>query len=335
MAGPDRQRTLDLVVPLGEAQREYAPDGLAWKIENLEDPGDGTLRSVDGPCPYEPITKRSAFGAAHPHGVFHARLLGGLADVLLYRAGSTLYRHDGSRQSWKVLYTGLSDDVNPSYPDQFVVLNDKIIWTNGVDRALVIDESDMVVPLGFSRVPSAPTAFGPSRLDGGGKIDEANDVKGSRDVHYPNTLGYSWQGGIGTTGGLLEGQAGSILPGAWFYHQQWEDIHGNLSAVSPASNSAVLATMQADPFTNADTARAPRNPFANGKKHLGCELDDLTRQFAVECGDDPPDHAVALRISRTSDTVNAATLRSFALGSALWGKSSSPTQHQIPSSRLL
>lgn len=317
MAGPDRQRTLDLVVPLGEAQREYAPDGLAWKIENLEDPGDGTLRSVDGPCPYEPLTKRSSFGAATPHGVFHARLLGGIADVLLYRAGSVLYRHDGSSQSWKTLYTGLSDDVNPGYPDQFVVLNDKIIWTNGVDRALVIDESDMVVPLGFSRVPSAPTAFGPSRLDGGGEV---GGVKSSRDAHYPNTLGYAWQGSIGTTGGLLEGQAGSILPGAWYYHQQWEGIHGNLSALSPASNSAVLATMQADPFSNAKEASAPRNPFANGKKHLGCELDDLTRQFAVECGDDPPDHAVALHIYRTSDTVNADNTPRFRTRFSFVGK---------------
>ena len=328
MAPPNRQKTLDLVIPPGEAQLEYAPSGLAWKVQNLVDAGDMTLRSIDGPCPYEPIVGLSTLGAAEPHGIYHAKLLGGLCDMLLYRAGDTLYRHNGSGQNWKILATGLSDDSRSVYPDAFALINDQIIWTNGVDRARVIRFDDMVVPLGFDRTPSAPTSFGPAPLDSG--TAESVLLGASKQKHYPNCIGYAWQGGIGTSGGLLEGQAGSILPGAWYYHQQWEDIYGNLSALSPASNPAYVWSMQADPYSaSTSIADATRDipigtKFPFGSTHLGVELDDLTRQFAVQCGDDPPDHAVRLHLYRTADTRNVANTPRFLTAFSLAGKVTFP-----------
>jgi hypothetical protein len=297
VAGPDRQKTAEYLIPAGEAQVQYSATSLAQTVQNFERTPENTLRSIIGPCPYEPYrTGASTLGASEPHGVFHAGLYAGVADTLIFRAGSSLYRHDGTTRTYVELVSDLSDEARPAYPDQFCVINDKIIWTNGVDRARVIRYDDLVTPLGFDTLPGTPTTFGPSLTT----VEERNN-------HYPNTCGYAWQGGIGTPGGMLEGQSGSILAGAWYYYVKYEDIHGNLSAPSAASSAVVLQTMDADP---AGAGQAPGTTnflgalFPHGNHHIGVEIDDLTRQFAVEVGDDAPEHCVAMHLYRTSDTVN-------------------------------
>lgn len=299
MAGPDRQKTAEYLIPAGEAQVQYSATSLAQTVQNFERTPENTLRSIIGPCPYEPYRAgATTLGAAEPHGVFHAGLYAGVADTLIFRAGNALYRHDGSTRTYVELITDLSDESRPSYPDQFCVINDKIIWTNGVDQARVIRFDDMVTPLGFDKIPSAPDAHGPSPM-----------TVSQRDNNYPNTQGYSWNGNIGTPGGTLDGQAGAILSGTWFYYLRYEDVHGNLSAPSLASNAVGLQAMQTDP---AAAGQAPATTsvitalFPFGDRHIGVEIDDLTRQFAVDIGDDAPDHCVAVHLYRTSDTVNTS-----------------------------
>ncbi len=302
MAGPTEQKSLDLIVPAGEGQRLYTPDSLAWEVLNFERTPEGTLRSVTGPCPFEPHRAGEAPNllGGEPYSLFHAALRGGIADTLLFRVDTTLYRHNGATRNWTTLKTGLSAERRPAYPDQYVVLNDRIIYTNGVDRALVISWNDMVVPLGFDEAPCAPTAHGPAPL-----------TEESRKNNYPNQEGYAWQGRVGTPGGNLDGQHGAVLAGSWLYHLRFEDVHGNLSPASAPSNPVTIASLLADPFSTGvtpNTAAADAAGlgvrFPYGNTHLGIEVDDLTRQFAIEAGDDAPEHAVAVHVYRTPDQRN-------------------------------
>lgn len=289
MAGPDNQQTKQFIIPPGEMQTNYAPGQLAQKIVNFEASLDNTLATVEGPTIYEPqrgpFDPASVFGEMH--GIFHASLMGGTADVLLVRSGTKLYRHAGWARNWEEIYDGLTSDTRPTYPDQFLVLNDKIIWTNGIDIPLVIDAHGAVHPLGFSQTPSAPSVYGPAQY-----LDKQH--------FYPNAAGYSWRGDIGTPGDVLNGTSGAILDGAWSYVVQYEDIYGNLSAPSPTSMVVSIRTIQADPIVIND-----------GDDQTGATIDDLTRQFLLRLTGIGPDHTVATHVYRTPDTRRASTIHRF------------------------
>jgi len=281
MATPTGQTSKQFIVPPGEAQRQYAPNALATKVENFVITPEGTLRSVVGPCLYEPTTYSGGKEYSTPaselgraHGIFQASLVGGIADTLIIRAGTALYRHEGWQRSWVSIETGLSSEHLPKYPDQFVVLADKIIWTNGTDQARVISHDGMVVPLGFAEVPGAPSVFGPDSPNGA-----------ERSEQYPNMMGYAWPGRIGTAGDTLDGDAGPVLMGGWYYHVQYQDIHGNLSATSAMSNVVTVDTM---------------NAAADNTGYIS----DLTRQFLVSTTGTPPEHAVAVWLYRTPDILH-------------------------------
>ena len=189
MAGPTRRALGTYVVPPGEAQVQYAPSALAYKIQNLEWTPEGTLRSIRGFCQYEPDRGGSQYGYAagtpvgyvlsrgptesqgvgrRIHGVFHANLLDGKAPTLVVRAGPNLYMHAGWYRSWiKLTVTSnsthyLTSDHRMVPPDHFVVVNDQIIWSNGIDRPLVISHNGLVVPLGFKYAPGMPVVDGPA-----------------------------------------------------------------------------------------------------------------------------------------------------------------------------
>ena len=285
MAGPAQTQSIQLVIPPGEAQVLYSAASLAHKIQNLELTQEGTLRSVVGPALYEPSRTNSysdTLGTVH--GIFHAGLGGGVADTLLVRGGSTLWQHEGSSRGWLPIATGLSDDHRGLYPDQFLTLNNKIIYTNGIDRALVINSEGYAFPLGFAKVPGAPFGEGPQQTP-----------PSSRLSNYSNDFGYSWPGKIGTVGDILDGQTGAVLAGGWYYFVQWEDLFGNLSQPSAPSNLVSMSTIQADPF-GGDT------------EAMNAELDDLTRQFLVRLEGDGPDHCVAFRLYRTPDVKRTGTI---------------------------
>ena len=286
MAGPDNQKTLQFFIPIGEAPSVYAPSNIAQQIINFETTIRSTLATVRGPTVYEPTRGEDIPSApfGEMHGVFHAALAGGVADTLLVRSGTYMYRHAGWQRGWEQIYSGLTSDTRPGYPDQFLVLNDKVIWANGVDYPLVIDAHGRVVPLGFQQAPSAPSVFGPQQ-----PVDKTD---------YPNTGGYSWRGEIGTPGDVLSGTQGAVLDGTWYYYVQLEDIYGNLSAPSPPSNQAFIRTAQASPYSYSDVT-------------TGATIDDLTRQFMVRHTAQGPTYTAAVHFYRSADTTRGSTKPRF------------------------
>ena len=346
MSGPAQQTTSTIVIPPGEGRRTYSPVALAWFVENLERTIDDDLKSVNGPAilriKRQAFTSDTAgFGAAdvtssttvasgitdfgwkteRPHSIFFARLMNGSANTLLYRFGSRIYRFTGNQSDAdEVILTGLSSTDNPSYPDQYVVINDRIIWTNGVDRAQTISYDGSATELGFAKPASTPMVMGPTQPD----FDEIPQ-------YYPNAMGYSWPGRIGTPGDLFRGREGSLLKGQWYYYFQYEDVFGNVSEFSPASEPASIGSNQADPYVSTsvrvETAKGKQinlGPFKRGSlvgeyntdnkltKYLfsdtevaqGVEIDDLTRRFLLKASGDAPEHTVATRIYRTADTLH-------------------------------
>ena len=294
MAGPSAQSIQSLVIPPGESLRQYSPSVLAQRVQNLYLTTGDTLASVVGPVQYAPGLQPDNFTMNTPHSVFHAALLNGSSGLIFARVGRKVFRFEGwqdylslpaaSGGQWVQQVGKLSDTPNQRFPDQWVVLNDKVIWTNGVDRARVFTYDGMVTPLGFSETPGAPVVFGPNSPE----YEEGGH-------NYPNSFGYSWPGLIGSGGDTLDGQSGALLAGKWYYHVQYEDIHGNLSAFSSPSNPVALDTISADPFTSGGTV------------NTAAEIKDLMRQFHVSLGDEGPEHTVARRIYRTPDSNNVGT----------------------------
>jgi len=234
------------------------------------------------------------WNGSRPHSIFFGRLLAGAADTLLYRFGPRLYRFIGSQPySDEVLIDGLSTSENPTYPDQYVVINNRIIWTNGVDRAQVISYDGNITPLGFDKAASTPMISGPTQPN----FDEIPQ-------YFPNSMGYSWKGRIGTPGDSLAGRDGSVLNGHWYYHFQYEDIHGNLSQFSPESEPASIGTNQADPFKSSKDDGSGLAEDSDKQVSQGVEIDDLTRRFLVRASGEAPDHTQAIHIFRTKDTLH-------------------------------
>ena len=204
MAGPTNQTTVQLTIPPGEAEVQYSATLLAQKVENLELTPEDTLISTLGLAPYDltapwrsflrvavqdPVTGILSFPDFVPQpplSVFHKVLQRGASPMLIARFGGTLWRYMGGGTSnsggpWYALAGSLSTDDQPRFPDQYVVMNDKIIWTNGVDQPRVISYNNMVTPLGYSDTPTPPTVFCPTQ-----------PLKNEVPRHLPNTIGYSW-----------------------------------------------------------------------------------------------------------------------------------------------
>jgi len=287
MAGPDNQRSANFVIPAGESSLNYTAKALTQKIVNFEFTIKRTLATTVGPTIYEPdrpTTPDPALVFGEMHGIFHTTLLGGQMDLLLVRSGTKLFRHAGWQRGWEELYTGLTSDTRGgAFPDQFVVVSDKVVWTNGIDEPIIIDAHGNATPLGFNIAPSSPSVYGPGQF-------------AATSLFYPNASGYSWKGDIGTPGDVLSGTQGAVLDGAWYYYAQFEDIYGNMSPPSPISNAAWIRTIQADPYS----------PKAGGET-TGATIDDLTRQFFIRLTSTGPEHTAATHIFRTPDTRRAST----------------------------
>jgi hypothetical protein len=320
VAGPTRQATNTIIIPPGEGRQTYSSTALAWYVENLELDEDSSLKSVVGPSvlrietaaykndgsapPNDSITRyeRPVLGSgygfpnyvtigARPHSVFCANLLNGSAHTTLYRFGSDLMIFRGGIDDRdEVLVSGLSTVSNPRFPDQYVRLGNNIVWTNGVDRARIITYTGSVFELGYDHPADTPVISGPTQPD----FDEVPQ-------YFPNSVGYSWPGRIGTPGDTFVGREGALLSGTWYYYVQYEDLFGNLSPFSSASEPVALHANQADPFQSIDDdGKLKSDPTRNGTQ--GTEIDDLTRRFLVRAGGDAPEQTVAIRLYRTSDT---------------------------------
>lgn len=308
--------TIRVVLPAVESGKVYAPNELALEVLNLQRTPDNTLKSVRGPCPYIPD-----YGDGFPsqysdmHGIYHASLDSGMRDVLLIRTGERLIEQTGWTRGVRTLVgpggvfstRPLSNEPNAKFPDQFCEVGGKIVWTNGVDHPLAYD-GYLVLPLGYTHRPHAPTGVGPtaefvatgSVPDGGVEIFASEDVLSNKNpALYRNAGGYSHPGRKGTPGDALQGQVGAVLGGAFLYYVQFEDAFGNRSPMSPASNSVELRTEQ--------TATDYNNKFLLWDEVLplrenAVQLDDLTKQFAVLNLATGPEGTVARLVFCTPDT---------------------------------
>jgi hypothetical protein len=299
MAGPDNQNSRNFVIPAGESSLNSPGRGTATRILNFSATVERTLATVIGPTLYEPPRAGlpdPAAGFGVMHGIFHTTLLGGQCDTLLVRSGRKLYRHAGWVRGWEQLYSGLTSDTRgAAFPDQFVVVNDKVIWTNGVDRPLIIDARGTVMPLGFDIAPSSPSVLGPA---------QGNDPTKT----YPNGQGYSWRGDVGTPGDVLNGTQGAVLDGAWYYYAMYEDMYGNYSQPSPPSQAAFIRAIQANPFQTVENSGIFAFLGLASEEKTGATIDDLTRQFLIRTVGEGPEHAVAVHIFRTPDTRRTSTI---------------------------
>jgi hypothetical protein len=313
VAGPTNQSTNTIIIPPGEGRHTYSATALAWTIQNFETTMDGTIKSVVGPAILRIMARlvnargsqvatgpdaltsvdvttaasKDYWNSDRPHSVFHASLQAGSASQLLYRFGRNLYRFRGDKdEPDEVVQSGLSTSSLPDYPDQYVVLQDNIIWTNGVDRARIISPDGSAGVLGYTQPAAVPTVFGPSSP----QYDEMHK-------YFPNSHGYSWPGRIGTPGDVLAGRDGALLAGRWRYFVQYEDIYGNLSPFSGASTDAVLRSNQSDPMKEGSEESLDI-------AEQSVEIDDLTRRFMIKTGGDAPDSTVAVHLYRTSDTLH-------------------------------
>ena len=336
MAGPTGQNLISLYIPFGESQVQYGVTDLGREILNFDATSSQTLRSSSGFTIYEPPpTELPDYRSKTIHSVFHTTLMGGMTDLLLVRWGDALYWHNGWSQTYAKLTTmeptpvSLSDERRAMYPDQYLVLNDRVIFTNGVDRARIITYEGMSFPLGFGSPPPSPQVLGPapiptideSRTFSQGLLNQTRNGERAlaRYQQENNYRGYSWPGKIGTVGDLLDGSTGSVLAGAWFYHIQLEDFFGNLSALSGASNPARLSTVNAGPpalrvqaklgfFARVFKNSTGSTEFATAPDTDNTEIDDLLKQFGVIVGDNLPLNTAAVRIYRTPDTKNKSTI---------------------------
>lgn len=312
MTSPGQQALSQVRIQSGEAQVQYAPTELAYRVQNLEMTPEGTLRAVRGACRYEPNRGGDQYGgAALPpgyelfsrafsqedapvvYGVFHAGLLGGKAPTLVVRAGTKLYMHAGWARSWKVIYGDkdgetLTDEGRMGTPDCFAVVNNTIIWTNGIDPALVITYDGMVTPLGFSTRPGAVEVDGPRQSE-------------SR-YDYNNSDGYSWPGRVGNVGDMIDTTDGALLAGRWSYYRAWEDVHGNISALSEASTEVTTTAQRANTIiVPVITTMGPPPTWLPAQIDLATKVDDLPRQMLVKATGKAPSYAIATRLYRTPD----------------------------------
>lgn len=282
--------SINVPLPAVESGQVYAPASLAWRIENLQLTPEGTLRSVRGPAPLIPD-----YGAGYPYpgrvfGVYHARLDGGARDVTLIRAGTTLYAQAGWNRGLETLVTGLSSDPAPKYPDVFVEVGNKVIWSNGIDQAYIYD-GYVIKPLGFVQAPSSFSTLGPAQGD--------NPV-------FTNKNGYSHPGQIGLVGDFFDVQSGSLLEATWKYQVQFEDVFGDRSALSSFAqvttrqelSSGLYWTNYANYPETVDALGLPANTAPLGL--LSVSLDDLTRQFCLSGLPAGPDGTVARVLYRTA-----------------------------------
>ncbi len=298
MAGPRDQTQIITKVPPGEAQRIYAPGYLANKIKNYVVTEEQTLRAVRAGCKYEINEFAANKMSKNTRGLFHAGLDNGMSDMLIVRSGSKLYRHAGWMRNWELLKKGFSNDDRPSYPDQFVVINNRIIWSNGRDRAQVITATGAVLPLGFQETPSAPDALGPTKVHVGNKLRRS-----------PNQDGYSVYGRVGTSSDAIAsssmvnlkdtttdvvtrsdvsdnvqyaGIVDRLMASRYYYYVQYEDSFGNLSPISAKSNGVRIFNERTYP-------------------NLGVFIEDIKRQLLVKTNSQAPENTVAVHIYRTPD----------------------------------
>jgi hypothetical protein len=304
VAGPREQHHIIKKVPPGEAQRVYAPGDLAQEVRNLVVTEEHTLRAIRRGCLYEAHWSSTGKLRKNTPGLFHAGLDGGMSEMLLVRSGQYLYRHTGWDQNWEVLAGGLSDDQRSPFPDQFVVINNMIVWSNGIDRPLVITGDGGARHLGFQDTPAAPMSMSPTRSPLSMKLSSSTNANGygvygrigtssdavaaSSEIDFSSTPHRHGTIAGGSVDPLkAQGIVDRMMTSRYYYYVQYEDSLGNLGPLSARSNAATIFAERTYP-------------------NMGVNIDDIKRQLAVKTTGELPDNAVAVRIYRTPDVMTVS-----------------------------
>lgn len=215
------ERTRNSVGPFQlrvESGRLIAPNEVASKIENMYLTDEGSLRSVQGPLPYQPSYPVAASADPNPGldfvrsaGVYHCLLQNGERDVLLwhvvYQGSPTLLSVIQEHKGWDVnagapygttllAPAGVTAQVNadleislrPQFPTQFESTPDGVVIVPQGGIAYFYD-GDVIAPLGFPEQPGSPSGEGPqTNVD----VDAGNPGP-------TNNLGYAHRGADTTT----------------------------------------------------------------------------------------------------------------------------------------
>lgn len=216
------ERTRNSVGPFQlrvESGRLISPNEVASKIENMYLTETGSLRSVQGPVPYQPTYPVAATANPDPGldfarsaGVYHCLLQSGERDILLwhvvYQGSPTLFSVIQEHKGWDVnagapfgitllapngvtakVNADLSISLRPQFPTQFESTPDGVVIVPQGGIAYFYD-GDVIAPLGFPERPGSPSGEGPQ-----------TDIVVGGSKSPPNNVGYAHRG-ANALGGL-------------------------------------------------------------------------------------------------------------------------------------
>lgn len=305
-----------------ENARILAPPDFAARIENMRQTEEGTLRAIEGPCPYVPsygaegqpvagdAPASGSTAVADPltygrmHGIFHCRLRGGQRDVLLVHSGKQIWEFEGWNRKYRVLLgTGgqynenLVDSSRPQWPTQFEATPTGVVIAPATGRAYFYD-GRAIAPLGFAETPAAPTLQGP--------IDLATTAANDGGYAHDRNPDSAWTGSTTQTEMLLgfprigtvdapiadDVHAGQLLDGRWQGAVQWIDRWGNLSPVSPRSNTVEV-----------------RRQRSKGTANFTADM--FRKEFLWTGIEGGPDNTVGRILYRTPDMLHAGTQKLY------------------------
>lgn len=276
-----------------------------------------------------------AGGYGNIHGIFHCLLQQETRSVYLLHREDKIYTFQGwdhTSEPWKVLIgtsadggyltAELPNDLRPRFPTQFEATpTGVVIVPQGASRAYFYN-GETILPLGYSTTPAAPMGYGPETEqtqfpNGRGysitavktptsfaAIDSEANAFGDQLVEYSQwnlhkDFGYGRIGTVDATP-TTSITGGTLFEGAWQGAIQWMDYFGNLSPISPRSNSimfhtestAILVEAVGESLTT-DIAFDPT---------LTLPVDSLLKEIAWTGLDTGPEGTIGRVFLRTKDT---------------------------------
>ena len=240
-----------------------APEQFASLIENMVPNDEGALETISGPTPWLLAEGGALYGYGATHGIHYASLMGGSRECLLIHDGNNIREFDGAGRVWNKLvsagggqfYDKLPDNRNAQFPCQFEDTPNGVVIVPQGGRAYIYD-GDIILPLGYDKAPSPPRGHGPETLPSGGA--SANLTKAGTDgyairrskagstlaIIVSKDFGYGRVGTINPTvyAYVSAGQTPGILKDAYQGALQWINRFGDVSPLSPRSNSVEMDT---------------------------------------------------------------------------------------------
>lgn len=277
-----------------ESGKLIQPLGSAEEVRNFRRTAQGTLGPVFGPAPLIPdYGSTPAYG--NPHGICHARLIGGRRDVTIWHTGPQVQVQDGPTRSHFNLiaqaggggqFTAtLPDDTAARPPTAFLVTPEGIVIMPHGSRPFFYD-GERVGYLGFDRAPDAPSARGPGIAD--------SDFFGGLYNIYPSFFGHGRLGTVSNDAG-----DNSRLRGGYQYATRYKDCWGNFSPWSGRSNT--MSWKKLTPTTLTDPAENLR---------IAAFVTNISRG---------PDTTVGRDLARSKDLEHAGTNTLFLLPNSVGG----------------